>query len=96
MAVVIVNAGTMDGAPPSARYLKAFDPDWIPEGTQPPYRMTGRAWWTDDLAEARRFTDMAAALAEWKRTSTRLPRRPGDGQPNRPLTAHIISFETVS
>ena len=47
-----------------------------------------------DKAKAIHFEDMGQAFACWKRTSSIRPFRE-DGQPNRPLTAYHISFETV-
>lgn len=96
MPVLIVNCGLMDGSPPEGRYLREYDPDWIPPGTDmasPP--MCGRAIWTDNMAEAKRYPDAVAAWGEWKRQSTILPLRPWDGKPNRPLTAYTISLQTV-
>lgn len=91
----MINCGGVDGSAPEARYLRDFDPDWTPEGAKPPHRVTGRAWWTDDKAEAKRFADPLAAFAEWRRRSTVMPNRLPDMHPNRPLTAYTVSFETV-
>ena len=94
MAVLIVNAGligaTYNSAPSMAdrgAYLQEYDPEFA--GGR------GKAVWTRDKARAKRFADMGAALAEWKRQSKTMPLRPWDGHPNRPLTAYTITFETV-
>lgn len=77
---IIVNGGSI----PFGQFLKAYDPDAM--------NGYGLAEWTRDPAEAKRFTDAAAALEEWKRTSSVRPTRE-DGMPNRPLTAYNITFE---
>lgn len=67
-------------------YLKDADPDG--RGGR------GSATFTPDLAQAKRFADVGAAIECWKAQSTKVPTRP-DGKPNRPLTAYSITFVTV-
>lgn len=93
MAVLIVNAG-LEGAlwPGSTssgaeveKYLLEYDPEFA--GGR------GMVRWTADKAKAKRFDDIVAALAEWKRVPLACPVRAYDGLPNRPLTAYSITFE---
>jgi hypothetical protein len=68
----------------TGEYLRRFDPEYA-DGR-------GAAWWTDDPAKAMRFADVGVALETWKTQSTVKPLRE-DGKPNRPLTAHTITFD---
>ncbi len=91
MAVLIVCAGLAGmqvntTSIPLGEYLQAYDPDYA--------NGIGRADWTPDKAQAKRFPDFPAALSEWKRESKVRPLR-ADGRPNRPLSAFSITFETV-
>lgn len=68
------------------QYLSLFDPDGN--------RGRGLIRTTPDRAKAHRFADLEEALKTWKTTSSLVPRR-DDGEPNRPLTAYSVTFETV-
>ena len=50
--------------------------------------------WTDDVAKAKRFPSLAAALECWKAQSTVRPFR-DDGRPNRPMTAYSVMPERL-
>lgn len=56
---------------------------------------SGRATFTDDIAEAKRFADIAEFHAFYRRSPARYPIRPSDGQPNRPMTGYNWQIETV-
>lgn len=71
-------------------WLSFYDPDFPGDGRYP----CGDAAVTTDVTLALRFTDAAAALAEWARTSTVCPTRP-DGRPNRPLTGHTVEVRRL-
>jgi hypothetical protein len=90
MPVLIICAGNAMGPmninPRAPEYLKSYDPDGR--------RGFGDIAWTFSKDKAKRFPDMSAAWAEWKRTSTVRPTR-DDGRPNRPLTAYHVTFATV-
>lgn len=77
------------GADPetSGKYLERYDPDYA-DGL-------GRAWWTADKMRAKRFADFQEAVEEWRKPSKVRPFRE-DGKPNRPLSAHTITFEKFS
>ena len=47
---------------------------------------------SDDHNAARVFADAAEVLGEYSTTSSVEPRRPTDGEPNRPLTAFTIEI----
>jgi hypothetical protein len=94
MAVVILATGSAFELWPTARYLKSYDPDYLPPE---PYRsrgVVGLATFTDDVREAMRFRDLRAAMECWKQQSAVLPYRP-DGEPNRPLRFYTITFDMV-
>jgi hypothetical protein len=95
MAVLIVAVGSAFELWPAGRYLKSYDPDYVPD--DPAARLlgiTGKADWTDDARDGLRFPDIKAAMECWQRQSTVRPWR-SDGKANRPLTAYTITFETV-
>jgi hypothetical protein len=76
VTLLIVDADT-------GEYLERFDPEFAGG--------IGAAWWTPDPAKAMRFVDLIAAFETWKTQSVTRPIRE-DGKPNRPLTAHTITF----
>jgi len=80
----VVGEAAQGKAPELGPYLKAYNPDGN----------FGRGSWefTDDIREARVFTDQTAAWQCWKAPSKLVPRRT-DGKPNRPLTQFNITFE---
>jgi hypothetical protein len=89
---LIINCGSAGGVighklSDCGKYLAAFDPDAM-DGY-------GAVAWTADRSAALRFADFAEAYETWRRRSTVRPLRP-DGQPNRPLTAYTVTFETLS
>jgi hypothetical protein len=72
----------------TGQYLKSYDPE-ARDGE-------GEVTWTPDRGLAMTFPDVAAAHACWTQVPRSRPVRPYDGQPNRPLTAWSITFETAS
>lgn len=80
--------GLADGRPCAVdgQWLKSFDPD--------SFGGRGDAGWTSDPTKAIRFADLDEASEFWRKQSTVKPRRE-DGQPNRPLTAFNVTFDTV-
>lgn len=50
---------------------------------------------TDNITKALHFPDRGAALECWRAVSTTHPTRPGDGKPNRPLTAFTVEIVKV-
>lgn len=50
--------------------------------------------WTDDLGNAKRFTNFLEAMNCWKAQSTIRPFRP-DGRPNRPMTAYSVQPQRI-
>jgi hypothetical protein len=72
----------------AGQYPEWFDPD-ISDAR------AVMATFTDDLSKAKRFSDAAAAMQEWKRVRTVDPVR-ADGRPNRPLTALTVSIEKLA
>jgi hypothetical protein len=50
--------------------------------------------WTFDLARAKRFPSVEAAMKCWKAQSTLVPYRP-DGKPNRPMTAYSVTMQEI-
>lgn len=83
----LVQLASRERAPESGQYLKAYDPD----------QNAGRGHieGTDDKMQALRFDDVIEAATCWRRQSRTHPFRLSDGEPNRPLTAFTITFETV-
>jgi hypothetical protein len=79
------------GATPfDGQFLVEYDPDradTAPDGSP----MLARILTTPALGAAKRWPSHMEALAEWKRESTRWPRR-ADGKPNRPLTAFTVEI----
>jgi hypothetical protein len=71
---------------PRSTYVKQFYPD--------AYGGQGYVEFTSDIREAKRFFDVAAALAFLRTQSVVRPLRP-DGKPNRPLTAYNVAVERV-
>lgn len=67
------------------QYLEWYDPN-IPDGSQV------MALFTDDIAKAKTFPSVDAAMAEWNRVRANDPIRP-DGKLNKPLTALTVSIE---
>lgn len=67
-------------------YIERFDPDYC--------FPVGRVITTEDKGKAKRFDDMASALAYWKQELGDAPR--WDGQPNRPLTALSVEVERIT
>jgi len=94
MPCVIKFVGTAIGVPHAADgcYLRAFDPAPPPGSTE---YDGGDLWLTEDLAEAKRFEEIAEAYRFWL-TEAPYPFhvRP-DGKPNRPLTAFTIEVVRV-
>ena len=54
----------------------------------------GDATLTKDIKRAKRFETQAEAFEFWRQQSKTRPLR-GDGEPNRPLTAFNVTFETI-
>ncbi len=69
----------------SARWLRHFDPD--------AYDGRGSVQWTNDLGQARKFSDVAKAAKFYQQQSKVRPLRE-DGKPNRPLTGYTLALET--
>jgi hypothetical protein len=84
MAHVIQIHGLAIGGGPQG-YVKEYTPDG--------HGGRGDLVITAKLEDAKRYDDAAAALREWKRTSRTHPVRPGDGKPNRPLTAFTVEIQ---
>lgn len=88
MATLMKIEGLVIGAasPYDGEYVKEWDP-----GRGEP----GEAWLvtTRNPAEAKHYARAAEALDDYERVDPRQPTR-ADGQPNRPLTAFSISFDT--
>jgi hypothetical protein len=91
--VHVGDAGVITGVRGEGKFLKSYDPDWRPEGYRGP--QSGRAEWTDDLAEAMKFPDQISAFRCWRARSTTAPTRP-DGKPNLPLTAYSIMCAPIT
>lgn len=72
--------------PWDGQYLKDFDFE--------AFDGRGNIVTTPNVGEAKRFADMAEAMAFRNTVPTRFPRR-ADGMPNRPLTATNWSFNNV-
>jgi hypothetical protein len=68
------------------RYLAGFDQD--------AFDGRGLAEWTTDIRQAIPFAGPKDAIEMWRRQSTVRPLR-DDGKPNRPLTAHSITFVEI-
>jgi hypothetical protein len=86
MAVVMRCLGFASGGGPVDQYLAAFDPE-AGDGW-------GDATFTDALADAMRFADVAEAYRFLGTRPAARPIRP-DGKPNRPLTAFTMTFDHV-
>lgn len=78
--------GQIVPTPFDGQYLKAFDFE--------AHDGQGLIDMTADPAEAKRFADMAEAIAFYQRSPVCRPLRP-DGKPNRPLTATNWEFLTI-
>jgi hypothetical protein len=68
-----------------ARWLKYFDVD--------AYDGCGLVEWTNDLGQARKFSEVYEA-AQFYRLQAKVRPLRDDGEPNRPLTGHTSSLET--
>jgi hypothetical protein len=94
MSIIIVcggSVGTIIGPPddsedPIGQYLEAYDPNAM-DGY-------GVVLWTPDAASAKRFDSLLDAFEFSRRIPQSRPLR-DDGQPNRPLTAYTLTFESV-
>jgi hypothetical protein len=96
MPCVIKLEGLVRGedTPHDGRYLREYDPQRggiDPDGVRWMHLVT-----TDALEEARRFPDLTDALQYVRQVDPHQPRRPEDGQPNRPLCAFSVSIEPIS
>lgn len=72
--------------PKEGAWLKFYDPE--------AHDGQGLVEWTEDPAQALRFSDQRAAWECYRRVPVRRPYRP-DGKPNRPLTACTIGIEPL-
>ena len=84
MAHVIRIVSNADGKPSGAEglYVQEYSPDG--------YDGRGDLVLTSHLEGAKRYDSPGAAMADYRRVSTTHPTRPGDGKPNRPLTAWTV------
>jgi len=85
--VGLVNGGA---TPFDGQFLVEYDADRegrAPDGTV----MLAHILTTPALGAAKRWPSHRDALEEWRRQSTRWPRRP-DGKANRPLTAFTVEI----
>lgn len=88
MSVVLRIKGLANGGetPLAGAYVKTYDPD--------AHGGRGSVTGTENVTEALRFPDTAAAFERWRVTSSVEPFR-ADGHPNRPLTAFTVEMLTV-
>lgn len=76
--------------PLNGQYVMDFD-----VGAYDPFDRThGPVPTTENIAKAKHFADIAAALEFWRTPSRIRPRRP-DGEPNRPLTGFSVEIVNV-
>jgi hypothetical protein len=76
------------GGKDCAGYIQSYDTSVCDE------KGYGKLSVTDDIAEAKKFTDFIEASNFWKQQSETVPIRP-DGRPNRPLTAFTVTLERI-
>jgi hypothetical protein len=82
---------------PDTELLAALDrgePIWLKAVDLEAHDGRGDLKFTDHPDDALRFADVPEAFETWRRQSTTRPLR-ADGQPNRPLTAFSVTFDTV-
>jgi hypothetical protein len=73
-----------NGRPSSA------DGMWVKSYTPDGFGGRGDLVLTENKHQAKVYPDAVAAMEDWKRVSSTHPTRPGDGKPNRPMTAFTI------
>lgn len=71
----------------SGQWLEWYDPNTRNQHT-------AMAGFTDDIAKAKRFDSVFAAMSEWNRVREVDPVRP-DGKTNKPLTAITVTVDPV-
>ena len=84
----MIQRGRADGRslPGDGQYLRDFDFE--------AHDGQGEVSLTPNVAEAKVFSDLAEAIAFWKRSPECKPRR-WDGRPNRPLTGANWEFTSI-
>jgi hypothetical protein len=82
MLMVCLGFANGDPCEDVGKYLLRFDPDYGGG--------LGRAYWTDNAAEAKLFKTSEEFFSFWKQESMLRPRR-RDNKPNRPLTAYSVT-----
>lgn len=90
MSCAILLVGTAVGIPTEfdGKYVKAYDPTYV----DPVFGYDGGLLEvTGDLREAMRFPDVQAAMEKYRQPFGMR----WDGEPERPLTAWTITFETI-
>lgn len=63
---------------------------WVKSYTPDGFGGRGEAVLTENKHEAKVYPNATAAMEDWRRVSSTHPIRPGDGKPNRPLTAFTV------
>ena len=88
MTALIRAVGFANGkpCPHEGHWLKSFDHE--------AFGGRGHGEFTDDIDQAMRFVDSAAAFAFWGKQSETKPSR-NDGKPNKPMTALTVEIETL-
>jgi hypothetical protein len=89
MTVIIQIVGLASGEPSDAAGL--YVQEYTPDG----YGGRGDAVLTPRESKAKRYASSVEAMEHWRQVSSTHPVRPGDGRPNRPLTAFTIEIVTV-
>lgn len=73
-------------------WVAEYDPDWTPDDA--PEGVSGLVCLSEEVADALRFRDPAAAIRTWQMQSVTVPLR-ADGRPNRPLTAFTVELARI-
>lgn len=85
IALLCLGHASHPEVPGAGLYLKDFDFDAAHD--ERAWEGSGRASFTADIAEAKRFADLVEMQAFYRRQPERYPIR-DDGQPNRPMTGY--------
>ena len=78
----IVGLATGQPTKASGLWVKSYTPDG--------FGGRGDLVLTENQREAKVYESATAAIEDWQRVSATHPRRPGDGKPNRPMSAFTI------